>query len=70
MYEKEKKKVIAQAIETLSERERQVVTMYYYEKLKYSDIAKVLNITQSRVCQIHSKAMLMLKAKLEAYIKG
>jgi RNA polymerase sigma factor for flagellar operon FliA len=44
--------------------------MYYYEKLKYSDIAKVLGITQSRVCQIHSKAMLSLKSKLEAYIKG
>ena len=55
MYEREKK---------------QVVTMYYYERLKYSEIAKVMSITQSRVCQIHSKAMLTLKNKLESYING
>ncbi len=70
MYEKEKKQVILDAIAGLSEKEKQVVTMYYYEKLKYTDIAKVLGITQSRVCQIHSKAMLSLKTRLEAYIKG
>ncbi len=70
MYEKEKKKVIIEAIQSLSDKEREVVTMYYYEKMKYSDIAKVLGITQSRVCQIHSKAMLMLKTKLEGYING
>lgn len=70
MYEKEKKQVIIDAIGGLPEKEKQVVTMYYYEKLKYSDIAKVLGITQSRVCQIHSKAMLSLKTSLEAYIKG
>ncbi len=70
LYEKEKKKVISDAIASLAERERTVVTMYYYEKMKYSDIAKVLGITQSRVCQIHSKAMLVLKSRLEAYIKG
>lgn len=70
LYEKEKKKVIADAVASLAERERMVVTMYYYEKMKYSDIAKVLGITQSRVCQIHSKAMLVLKSRLEAYIKG
>ncbi|MBQ2799637.1 MAG: FliA/WhiG family RNA polymerase sigma factor [Ruminiclostridium sp.] len=70
MYEKEKKQVILDAIASLPEREKQVVTMYYYEKLKYTDIAKVLGITQSRVCQIHSKAMLALKTSLEDYIKG
>lgn len=70
MYEKEKKQVILDAIASLPEREKQVVTMYYYEKLKYTDIAKVLGITQSRVCQIHSKAMLSLKTSLESYIKG
>ena len=55
---------------TLPEKEKQVVTMYYYERLKYSEIAKVMSITQSRVCQIHSKAMLTLKNKLESYING
>lgn len=80
MYEREKKQVIADAVATLPEKEKQVVTMYYkekqvvtmyyYERLKYSEIAKVMSITQSRVCQIHSKAMLTLKNKLESYING
>lgn len=65
-----KKQVIADAVATLPEKEKQVVTMYYYERLKYSEIAKVMSITQSRVCQIHSKAMLTLKNKLESYING
>ena len=70
IYEREKKQVIADAVAALPEKEKQVVTMYYYEKLKYSEIAKVMGITQSRVCQIHSKAMLTLKNKLESYING
>ena len=68
--EREKKQVIADAVATLPEKEKQVVTMYYYERLKYSEIAKVMSITQSRVCQIHSKAMLTLKNKLESYINS
>ena len=70
IYEREKKQVIADAVAALPEKEKQVVTMYYYEKLKYSEIAKVMGITQARVCQIHSKAMLTLKNKLESYING
>ena len=70
IYEREKKQVIADAVAALPEKEKQVVTMYYYEKLKYSEIAKVMGITQSRVCQIHSKAMLTLKNKLESYINS
>ena len=70
LYEKEQKKVIAQAIEALKPKEKQVITLYYYEKLKFSDIAKVLGVSESRVCQIHSKAMLLLKRKLEHYVKG
>lgn len=70
IYEKEQKKVIAEAIEALKPKEKQVITLYYYEKLKFSDIAKVLGVSESRVCQIHSKAMLLLKRKLEHYVKG
>ncbi len=57
----ETKAILTKAIETLNEKERHVVSLYYYEKLKFSDIAKVLEVTESRVCQIHSKAMLKLK---------
>lgn len=66
----ELRRVIAQAVDELKEKERQVVTLYYYKNMKYSDIAKALGISESRVCQIHTKAVLSLKAKLEPYIKG
>lgn len=68
IYEKETKQVIAQAIESLNPKERQVISLHYYEKLKFHEIAKVLNVTESRICQIHSKSMLLLKRKLEEYI--
>lgn len=61
---------IANAIDTLKDKERQVVTLYYYKNMKYSDIAKALGVSESRVCQIHTKAVLLLKAKLEPYFKG
>ena len=69
LYEEELKQVIADAITELSPKGRQVVTLYYYEKLKFSDIARVLGVTESRVCQIHSKAMLLLKHKLSEYLE-
>lgn len=69
MYEKEQKRVVAQAIDELSPKAKQVVVLYYYEKLKYSEIGQVLGISESRVCQIHAKAILRLKLSLEQYIK-
>ncbi len=63
-------KVIADAIDTLKEKEKQVITLYYFKNMKYSDIAKALEISESRVCQINTKATLTLKALLEPYIKG
>lgn len=68
LYKNEQKTVIAKAIDGLKPREKQVVTLYYYEKLKFAEIAEVLGVTESRVCQIHSKAMLVLKKSLEGYI--
>lgn len=69
LYEKEQKKVVAQAIDELSPKAKQVITLYYYEKLKFSEIGQVLGVSESRVCQIHSKAILHLKLALEQYIK-
>ena len=66
----EMRKVVADAVNELSEKERQVITLYYYKNLKYSDIAKALGVSEGRVCQIHSKATLALKAKLSGYVKG
>lgn len=70
LMQNELRRVVAEAVESLSERERQVVTLYYYKNFKYSDIAKALGVSEGRVCQIHSKAALSLKARLSAYVKG
>lgn len=59
---------IAKALESLRDREKQVVTLYYYEKLKFSDIAKVLSVTESRVCQIHTKAITKMRLYLKDYL--
>ena len=66
----EMRKVVADAVNELGEKERQVITLYYYKNLKYSYIAKALGVSEGRVCQIHSKATLALKAKLGGYVKG
>lgn len=68
LYEKELREVIASAIDELKPKEKQVVSLYYYENLKFSEIGKVLSVSESRVCQIHSKAMLLLKRKLREYM--
>jgi len=70
LMREELRTVIAGAIEGLKEKERQVITLYYYKSMKYSDIAKVIGVSESRVCQINTKAMLSLKAELEPYING
>ena len=55
---------LAKEIASLPERERLVVDMYYQDELTLKEIGKVLNVTESRVCQIHAAAMLRLKARL------
>lgn len=55
---------LAGAIEQLNERDRIVVTLYYFENLTLAEIGKVLGVTESRVCQLHTRAVLRLRAKL------
>lgn len=61
-----KAKLIA-LIKELNERDRTILSLYYYEELNYQDIAKLLNITVSRISQIHSKIIKQLKTKLAPY---
>jgi RNA polymerase sigma factor for flagellar operon FliA len=61
---KEIKSTIAKAIEALPEKERLVVSMYYSDELTMKEIGKVLSITESRVSQIHTQAVIHLRAKL------
>ena len=60
----ELKEMIADAISRLPEREKLVITLYYYEELTLREIGGVLGVTESRVCQIHTKAILQLRARL------
>ena len=55
---------MADAIARLPEREKLVVTLYYYEELTLREIGEVLGVTESRVSQLHTKAILRLKARL------
>ena len=62
---KELKEAVARAIEQLPEKEKLVISLYYLEELTMKEAGKVLNITESRVSQIHSQAILRLRAKLK-----
>ena len=60
----EMKHVLADAINRMPDRERLVLTLYYYEGLTLAEIGDVLGVTESRVCQIHTKAILQLRSRL------
>lgn len=60
----ETKRILAEAIAELPEKEKLVIALYHYEELTLKEIGEVLGITESRVSQIHSKAMLKLKARV------
>ncbi|MDR2580094.1 MAG: FliA/WhiG family RNA polymerase sigma factor [Fibromonadaceae bacterium] len=58
------KKILAEALLALPENERLVISLYHYEEMTLKEIGVAMNLTEGRVSQIHSKAMLKLKAKL------
>jgi RNA polymerase sigma factor for flagellar operon FliA len=60
----ETREALGEAISRLPEREKLVVTLYYYEELTLREIGEVLGVTESRVSQLHTKAILRLKARL------
>ncbi|MBE9543559.1 MAG: FliA/WhiG family RNA polymerase sigma factor [Proteobacteria bacterium] len=62
---KELKDAVARTIEQLPEKEKLVISLYYLEELTMKETGKVLDITESRVSQIHSQAILRLRAKLK-----
>lgn len=56
--------LMGEAIGKLPEKEKLVITLYYYEEMTMKDISKAINLTESRVCQLHSSAVLRLHARL------
>ena len=61
---KEMKNILAQTIENLSKNEMLVISLYYYDELTYKEIGEVLDLSESRISQIHSKAIISMKNKL------
>ena len=62
--EKEIKQIIMDALEQLTEKEKSVVLFYYYEELTLKEISRVMDVSESRVSQLHSKALKKMKQKL------
>lgn len=64
----ELKQKLAEALLMLTEKEQKVVTLYYYEDLTLKEIANVLDVSESRVSQLHTKALQKMKTKMGAYM--
>lgn len=67
LEKKEQKELLKQCIRELDERKRLILSLYYYEDLNYQEIAEVLNVSVSRISQIHSEIIKKLKTKLESF---
>ena len=63
----ESRQILAEAVESLKEKEKMVISLYYVEELNMGQIAQVLNVSEPRVSQIHSSAIKKLKAYMCAY---
>jgi RNA polymerase sigma factor for flagellar operon FliA len=64
LTKKEMKEIISEAIACLPKKEQLVLSLYYHDELTLKEIAKVLDLTESRISQIHSKAIISLRTKL------
>lgn len=69
VVEKEElKKVLSQALELLTEKEKKVILLYYYEDLTLKEISNVLEVSESRISQLHTRALQKLKTKMGGYM--
>ena len=70
MVKDELRTVLAEAIDKLNEKEKLVVSLYYYDNLTLTDISQIMEVSVQRVSQINSKAVSKLKTAMEKYIYG
>lgn len=61
-------KVLGEALEMLTEKERKVITLYYYEELTLKEISNILEVSESRISQLHTKALQKMKGKMGFYM--
>ncbi len=66
----EMERMLAQELDRIPERQRLVLTLYYHEDMNMKEVAKTLGITEARVCQIHSQAILNLRAAMKKHGRG
>ena len=64
----EMKKMLAEALEQLTEKEKKVILLYYYEDLTLKEISNVLEVSESRISQLHTRALQKMKVKMGPYI--
>ncbi|GAA2662489.1 hypothetical protein GCM10010428_09920 [Actinosynnema pretiosum subsp. pretiosum] len=69
LVDQDSRRQLADAIAQLAERDRVVVTLYYFENLTLAEIGKVLGVTESRVCQLHTRAVLRLRTKINEQLE-
>jgi RNA polymerase sigma factor for flagellar operon FliA len=63
------REALGQAIASLPERERLVLSLYYEQELNLREIGEILDVSESRVCQIHGQAVLRVRARLDKWFK-
>lgn len=64
----ELKKMLAQALELLTEKERKVILLYYYEDLTLKEISNILEVSESRISQLHTRALQKMRGRMGDYI--
>lgn len=65
----ELKELIVQSLEALTEKEKKVIVLYYYEELTLKEISRILEVSESRVSQLHTKALQKMKTRLGRHIQ-
>lgn len=66
LIQNEMKAMLTESISALPEREQQVITLYYYEELTYKEIGSILGVSESRISQLHSKAIARIRNRMDA----
>lgn len=68
IQEEELKKVLKESMELLTEKEKKVILLYYYEDLTLKEISNILEVSESRVSQLHTKALTKMRKKMGSYM--
>ncbi|MCL1817061.1 MAG: FliA/WhiG family RNA polymerase sigma factor [Clostridiales bacterium] len=65
LLKEEQKNILAEVVDSLPEKEKLIITLYYYEELMFKEIAELLHVSESRISQIHSKVLMKMRMRLK-----